>query len=653
MMTIRRQVGELLYGLLFVVVVPFLLAIWARALDTRLALPPVHQPLMGAAIACAGLAALAAGMLSLVLLGGGLPMNAFPPPRFVRSGIFRWMSNPIYLGFGCIVGGVALFTGSSAGLFVVTPVVALAMVALVVGYERPDLLRRFGSEARVRPLLSLPPAGDAPPTAADRAAVLLCVLLPWVVMYFVLRALGIPADRVNLAFGFERRWPVIQWTELFYVSSYLQVPLAVLVAASRTGLRRFALAGAVSTIVVAVCWLVIPAVVVHRPFTPTGPLGELLAFEQREGNGALSFPAFHVLWALLAADVWADRARVRTRSMWRVLGFAWASAIALSTLTTGMHGLLDVAAAALFYLVLHRPEVLWERLRGGAERLANSWREWRIGPVRVINHGVYAFVGAGVCILVAGTAIGPANTMGVVWVGACILVGSGLWAQWLEGSPALLRPFGWYGGMAGAIVGAFTARLAGVPLLPLLASFAVAAPWLQILGRLRCLVQGCCHGGPASEAVGIRYMHRRSRVTQLANLEGVPIHATPLYSILGNVVLGVLMARLRVLGAPDGFVLGAYLMLAGIARFVEESFRAEPQTPRVAGLPVYQWFAIGSLVGGMVVSVLPSVARAGGFVRPGGGLAWKALVIAVLAGIAMGVDFPGSNSRFSRLAGVD
>jgi hypothetical protein len=86
---------------------------------------------------------------------------------------------------------------------------------------------------------------------------------------------------------------------------------------------------------------------------------------------------------------------------------------------------------------------------------------------------------------------------------------------------------------------------------------------------------------------------------------------------------------------------------------VEESFRAEPQTPRVAGLRVYQWFAIASLVGGMVVSVVPSVARAGGFAAPTMPLVLGALVLAVASGFAMGVDFPNSNARFSRLAAAD
>jgi protein-S-isoprenylcysteine O-methyltransferase Ste14 len=651
--TARRQVGELLYGLLFAVIVPLALIAWAGKLDQRLALPALHFAAAGAAVAFTGFAIMAAGMWSLVVRGGGLPMNAFPPPRLVRSGVFRWVSNPIYLGFGCVAGGTALFAGSGAGLYVVTPVLMLAMIALVVGYERPDLLRRFGDDARVRPLLSLPAATDVPPTIANRVAVILWVLVPWVAVYFYIQALGVPADRFDLSLGFERPWPVLQWTVAVYVSAYLQAPLAVIIAASQRGLRRFALAGALASIVVGICWIVIPAVVVHRPYTPSGPLGQVLTFERALDAGTVSFPSMHVVWALIAADVWADRARVSGHRIWRVFGYLWAIAIAATTITTGMHYVLDIAAALPVYLVVRNPDALWARLRGAAEWMANSWREWRMGPLRVINYGLYAFVGAEIFILVAGMAIGPVYALSVVWVGTCILVGAGLWAQWLEGSPRLLRPFGWYGGMAGAIIGALTARAAGVPLLPLLASCAVAAPWLQIMGRMRCLVQGCCHGGSAGETIGIRYLHRRSRVMQIPNLAGVAIHPTPLYSIIGNVVLGVLMARLRVMGAPDAFVLGAYLMLAGIARFAEESFRAEPQTPRVGGLRVYQWFAIASLVGGMVVSVVPSVARAGGFAAPTMGLVLGALALAVASGFAMGVDFPNSNARFSRLAAAD
>src|ERR1019366_7956819 len=130
------------------------------------------------------------------------------------------------------------------------------------------------------------------------------------------------------------------------------------------------------------------------------------------------------------------------------------------------------------------------------------------------------------------------------------------------------------------------------------------------------------------------------RVTQIANLANVPLHATPLYSIVSNAFIGVVLLRLRFVGAPDGFVLGTYFILAGIARFVEESYRAEPQTKVISGLHIYQWLAIASVVAGMVCTVLPSEPPVYGFVAPTAGLWWVAAGMGLLSGFAMGVDFP-------------
>ncbi|MFY9724975.1 MAG: prolipoprotein diacylglyceryl transferase family protein, partial [Bryobacteraceae bacterium] len=166
--------------------------------------------------------------------------------------------------------------------------------------------------------------------------------------------------------------------------------------------------------------------------------------------------------------------------------------------------------------------------------------------------------------------------------------------------------------------------------------------------RVRCLVNGCCHGVPASANAGIRVVNGRSRVTRLANLTGVPIHATQLYSILGNVLLGSFLLRLWVSGCPLAIVCGVYAIGSGCARFIEEAYRGEPQTRSLWGLRMYQWIAaVSVLVGALVTSVgsppapalTPSVA----------GALWAA-VFALLAGAAMGVDFPESDRPFARLA---
>jgi protein-S-isoprenylcysteine O-methyltransferase Ste14 len=646
-------IGRLLYALLFNAAIPLGLWGWARALEPSFPLPPVSWPVAGAAVAAAGFVLMLAGMIAIVTRGGGLPMNAFPPTRLVRTGVFRWFDNPIYVGFGFLVAGWALATGSAPGLWLVTPITALSMAALVLGYERHDLQRRFGSAALEPSFLVLPRADEGRPTWNDRAAVFLRVLAPWLVTWFAVQALGRAPDVFVTTLPFERTWPVIPWTEAVYVTTYLFVPLTPLLVVTRRDLRDFAIRGLVATIIVSVCWLVIPVVADNRPFVPEGLMGRLLAFEQENSHGVAAFPAFHVLWTLIAAEAWAANAAATGRPAWRWLGIAWAVAITVSTLTTAMHSVIDVAAALLLFLPIRRLDRTWSIIRTATERLANSWREWRVGPIRIINHGGYVALAAFVGLLVAGSALGDMRGAVVTWVGFCMLMGAGLLAHWLEGSPALLRPFGWYGGMVGAVIGGVTLALAGVPIVPVLAAFAIASPWIQVLGRLRCLVQGCCHGGPAPEAVGICYRHRRSRVTQLPDLAGRPIHATPLYSIAANLVIGVLLVRLRVLGAPDPFVLGGYLMASGIARFVEESYRAEPQTKTMGGLRIYQWLAIGSLVAGILCTLLPAEARAPGFATPAASLVGAAIGIALLTWFLMGVDFPGSNRRFSRLAPAD
>jgi hypothetical protein len=82
---------------------------------------------------------------------------------------------------------------------------------------------------------------------------------------------------------------------------------------------------------------------------------------------------------------------------------------------------------------------------------------------------------------------------------------------------------------------------------------------------------------------------------------------------------------------------------------VEEGYRGEPQTARWAGLPIYQWLAIGCLFAGLALTTLPAPPPP----NPGGGSfapLLYALPLGLLVWLAMGVDFPDSPRRMSRLA---
>src|SRR5512138_920166 len=463
------------YGALFVLVLPVGLVLWAWASAPMVPLRAIQSVVWGVTLAALGLILLAAGGRELIVRGEGLPMNAFPPARFVRSGPYRWIRNPMYWGFALVCTGASIALGSASGLWLVTPVASLAAAALVRGFEDHDLRRRFGSAALAPPLLSLPRGDGEAPTGAERAAVFVWVLIPWLVAYSAVQALGRAPDAFTTALPFERDWPVIQWTELPYASAYVLVPLTALVIRTRRALGRFAIEGLIATATVTLVWLTVPAVAANRPFVPSTWMGRLLAWEQTHSHGVAAFPAFHVLWALIAAEGWEANAQLSLRSLWRWIGWSWALLVAVSSLTTGMHTLLEVVSGVVVYALIRRYDRVWMRVRDLTERVANSWKEWRLGPVRLINHGAWAAAAAGVGLLVAGSAAGADRLGAVVWIAVCVLVGAGLWAQWLEGSSKLLRPFGWYGGVLGGVIGALTARAAGVPTLPLLASFSIAA----------------------------------------------------------------------------------------------------------------------------------------------------------------------------------
>src|SRR5690606_3237475 len=229
-------------------------------------------------------------------------------------------------------------------------------------------------------------------------------------------------------------------------------------------------------------------------------------------------------------------------------------------------------------------------------------------------------------------------------------IGGILWGQLIEGSPRLLRPFGYFGAIGGGIVGILIAIIVTeTDIFSLLAAFALASPLTQAVGRVRCLVQGCCHGKPAS-GDGILYTNPHSRVCRSGAFKDERLHNTQLYSILSNIALFLILWRLWYGDASASLITGFYFLLTGIQRFVEEAYRGEVQTKYYGGLRFYQWLAVLFVVGGIVITWVESsapvpltFANTGSLVliSLGGGLLWS---------FGMSMDFPSSNVRFSKLS---
>ena len=151
LVSLRDRLLQLLYGALFVVLLPLGLVLWARVTEATVPLPVVQSVATGFALTLAGGLLIACGWYALIVHGHGLPMNAFPPTRLVHTGVYRWLQNPIYIGFGLISAGSSIAAGSASGLWLVTPTVILAAVALVFGFERIDLSAASGRRRSNRP----------------------------------------------------------------------------------------------------------------------------------------------------------------------------------------------------------------------------------------------------------------------------------------------------------------------------------------------------------------------------------------------------------------------------------------------------------------------------------------------------------------------
>jgi len=85
---------------------------------------------------------------AFVTKGGGTPIPLDPPDRFVASGLFRYVRNPMYVGALLVILSEAIGFGS-LWLCVYAFLLWLALHLFLVFFEEPQLKRRFGESYRV------------------------------------------------------------------------------------------------------------------------------------------------------------------------------------------------------------------------------------------------------------------------------------------------------------------------------------------------------------------------------------------------------------------------------------------------------------------------------------------------------------------------
>ena len=635
--------GKICYGCLFTILLPLVLMLWAKQTENYIHLPIPTSSIVASVLVLLGTILISFAMLELWIKGNGLPMNAYPPPKLVTTGLYSIFSHPIYIGTSLLSFGMSIYFQSKSGCWLVSPILTLSWLALVYGYENEDLKKRF-PEHSWNPLLNIPENVKMKCRWNDIISAYCLVFVPWLILYQCIIFIGIPSNAISTYLPFENHIPVIEWTELCYLLAYPYVALIPLVLKTKEQIRSFFIAGLMNISIGIYLQFTFPFVAAPKVFIPTTILGRILIHERNFDAPTGALPSFHVSWAFLAAYYYT-----LIFPNYKLPFYILSIFISASCITTGMHSIIDVIAGFILFIICIQRELLWFYVRNYFENLANSWSAYSIGKLRIINHSFYVFLSAFMGFFLICSLVG--HIYAVLLTSISSLMGAAIWAQIIEKSSGLSRPFGYFGCVIGGVIGSvMSSWLFKIPISSILSTYALASPWIQAIGRLRCVIQGCCHGRPTDKFVGILINNPRSRVCSLSHLHNTYIHITAGYSIMTNIIIGIFLWRLWYSNISSSLIIGLYFILIGLSRFVEEAYRGEVQTPIFYKLKIYQWTSILLVYIGIGISMVPFDDHISlKFI-------WKyeyllpSTLFSLVATFAMGVDFPESNKKFSRLS---
>jgi phosphatidylglycerol:prolipoprotein diacylglycerol transferase len=142
---------------------------------------------------------------------------------------------------------------------------------------------------------------------------------------------------------------------------------------------------------------------------------------------------------------------------------------------------------------------------------------------------------------------------------------------------ALARSGGvFYGGLIAAVVVALVyLRRHHLPLWTTTDVFAPGIALGHVVGRLGCLMAGCCFGRPTSVPWAVTF-HDPAAQANVGTPLGVPLHPTQLYEAGAEALILVCLLAFERRGRPfPGRTFWSYMLLYGISRFIIEFYRGD------------------------------------------------------------------------------
>jgi phosphatidylglycerol---prolipoprotein diacylglyceryl transferase len=153
------------------------------------------------------------------------------------------------------------------------------------------------------------------------------------------------------------------------------------------------------------------------------------------------------------------------------------------------------------------------------------------------------------------------------------------------------------GGIAGGFLGVEIAKkLVGYPH-STGDAFALAIPIGHAIGRVGCLLGGCCFGAPTRLPWAIRYpagapAHATEAALGQIDVHAVtslPVHPTPLYEVMFDLCLFAVLFAMRDRLRVRGNLFRVYLLAYAAFRFALEFVRADSPFPAIGGPKPVQW----------------------------------------------------------------
>jgi phosphatidylglycerol---prolipoprotein diacylglyceryl transferase len=160
--------------------------------------------------------------------------------------------------------------------------------------------------------------------------------------------------------------------------------------------------------------------------------------------------------------------------------------------------------------------------------------------------------------------------------------------------------FAWYGGLiAGILTLMWQGRAAKVGELGMLDLAAPAAAVGYGVGRIGCLTSG--DGDYGINTTLPWGVHMAKNALQPPTPPDALVQPTPIYELLFSLLVFWILWRLAQKHKPVGWLTGAYLVLAGVGRFLVEFIRINPRI--YLGMSNAQVASIGSIVVGIALIV--------------------------------------------------